>query len=225
MYKLGIIGGMGPLATSELFRRIVLKTDAKFDREHIKIAILNNPSIPDRTQAIVAGGNSPVPYLNEAIADLKKLGAEYVIMPCNTAHYFVDKVDFQGLKFINMVEETLNYLKEKHSDKKIIVLSTSGTNVANVYRSKDLNISYADYMSQKSLDQFIYQIKEGYDLEAIAIRLKKMLADKSIVYVLACTELSLLKEYLKEYIIVDAMDILVLKTIEKLGYQYKKWTH
>jgi len=55
-----------------------------------------------------------------------------------------------------------------------------------------------------------------------AIRLKKMLADKSIVYVLACTELSLLKEYLKEYIIVDAMDILVLKTIEKLGYQYKK---
>lgn len=55
MYKLGIIGGMGPLATSELFRRIVLKTDAKFDREHIKIAILNNPSIPDRTQAIVAG--------------------------------------------------------------------------------------------------------------------------------------------------------------------------
>jgi len=162
MYKLGIIGGMGPLATSELFRRIVLKTDAKFDREHIKIAILNNPSIPDRTQAIVAGGNSPVPYLNEAIADLKKLGAEYVIMPCNTAHYFVDKVDFQGLKFINMVEETLNYLKEKYNDKKIIVLSTSGTNVANVYRSKDLNISYADYMSQKSLDQFIYQIKCTY---------------------------------------------------------------
>lgn len=113
-----------------------------------------------------------------------------------------------------MVEETLNYLKEKYNDKKIIVLSTSGTNVANVYRSKDLNISYADYMSQKSLDQFIYQIKEGYDLEAIAIRLKKMLADKSIVYVLACTELSLLKEYLKEYIIVDAMDILVLKQLK-----------
>ncbi|HHU21317.1 MAG TPA: aspartate/glutamate racemase family protein [Acholeplasma sp.] len=222
MYKLGIIGGMGPLATAELFRRIVLKTDAATDQEHIKTVVLNNIDIPDRTEAIVAEGKNPVPYLNQAITDLKKLGVEYAIMPCNTAHYFVSKLDFQGLKFINMVDETLKYLKEKYYYKKIIVLSTSGTKDANVYQSKDLDISYADSFTQKALDRLIYQIKEGYDLEAMAIRLKKMLTDKDIVYVLACTELSLLEEYLTGYLVVDAMDVLVLKTIEKLGYKYKK---
>ncbi|MBQ7006202.1 MAG: aspartate/glutamate racemase family protein, partial [Oscillospiraceae bacterium] len=81
---LGILGGMGPLATADLFTKIVTMTNAESDREHIRIYIDNNSQITDRTAAILHGGENPLPYMTESAQKLEAVGADCIIMPCNT---------------------------------------------------------------------------------------------------------------------------------------------
>ena len=86
---IGILGGMGPLATADLFRKITLLTDAARDNDHIRVYIDSNARIPDRTAAILSGGKDPVPEMASALRSLEACGASCVIMPCNAAHYFL----------------------------------------------------------------------------------------------------------------------------------------
>ena len=88
----GILGGMGPLATVELFRLIVSNTESSNDQGHIRIIIDNNPQIPDRTNAILNGGESPVNALVKSASMLKNDGADFLIIPCNTSHYYIDEI-------------------------------------------------------------------------------------------------------------------------------------
>ena len=87
--SIGILGGMGPLATADLLRKIVLLTKAEKDGDHVRVFIDDNPRIPDRTAAILSGGKDPVPEMASALRSLEACGASCVIMPCNTAHYFL----------------------------------------------------------------------------------------------------------------------------------------
>ena len=89
---IGIVGGMGPLATCDLFRKIIDVTEAGSDQEHVRVVIDSNTEIPDRTAAILAGGKDPVPELRKSASYLVSIGADLLIMPCNTAHYFYDQV-------------------------------------------------------------------------------------------------------------------------------------
>ena len=85
---IGILGGMGPEATVNLFNLIVSLTKAEKDNEHIPIIIINNPKIPDRTDAIINDRESPLPSLIKAAQKLEKVGADFIVMPCITAHYY-----------------------------------------------------------------------------------------------------------------------------------------
>ena len=89
---IGILGGMGPLATADLFEKITLLTKAETDRDHIRVYIDSNTNIPDRTAAILNGGADPVPEMADALKHLEQCGADCVIMPCNTAHYFLPRL-------------------------------------------------------------------------------------------------------------------------------------
>ena len=90
--SIGIIGGMGALATCDLFKKIFDMTDAKSDQEHIHIYIDCNTNIPDRTKALVEGGADPVPELVRSGLRLESMGADVLVMPCNTAHYFYEQL-------------------------------------------------------------------------------------------------------------------------------------
>ena len=104
---IGILGGMGPLATADLFRKITLLTDAARDNDHIRVYIDSNARIPDRTAAILSGGKDPVPEMASALRSLEACGASCVIMPCNTAHYFLPRLQaMTKLPFISMLEAT-----------------------------------------------------------------------------------------------------------------------
>ena len=112
---IGILGGMGPLATADLFRKIVLMTDASCDNDHIRVFIDSNAQIPDRTRAILEGGEDPVPQMLSALENLEKCGASCVIMPCNTAHYFIDRLcEHTSLPFINMLQVTAERCAERN---------------------------------------------------------------------------------------------------------------
>ena len=90
--SIGILGGMGPLATADLLRKIVLVTRAEKDGDHVRVYIDDNPRIPDRTAAILSGGESPLPQMTDSLEKLEKCGASCIIMPCNTAHYFLPEL-------------------------------------------------------------------------------------------------------------------------------------
>ena len=90
--SVGIIGGMGPMATADLFRKITALTKAGKDSEHIRVYIDSNPEIPDRTAAILQGGPDPVPAMVDALVNLEACGADCIVMPCNTAHYFLPRL-------------------------------------------------------------------------------------------------------------------------------------
>ena len=130
----GIIGGMGPLATSDLFNKIIKYTDANKDSEHIHILIDNNTSIPDRSKFILNGGESP---LNEIVSSAKKLenaGADFLIIPCNTSHYLYDEIIKKvNIPIVNMIDEVAKYL-EKNNIKKVGLLATTGTIKSGIYK-------------------------------------------------------------------------------------------
>lgn len=100
----GILGGMGPFATAEFFRQILLCTPAKKDWEHLRILIDNNVKIPSRTRAILYDEASPAPAMIESINMLSSMGADFVVVPCNSAHYFYNEVvPFIKIPWLNMV--------------------------------------------------------------------------------------------------------------------------
>ena len=92
MKTLGIIGGMGTLATLDFFRKVVSNTEAKCDSDHLHIVIENDSEIPDRTSFIQGMGIDPTLHLVNAAKRLESIGADFLVMPCNTAHYFYNKI-------------------------------------------------------------------------------------------------------------------------------------
>lgn len=232
MFDVGIIGGMGPAATAELFRRVVLYTSAQTDQEHIKMCILNDPTIPDRTDYIIGNGESPLPAIFQNINIARDIGCKYFTIPCNTSHFFYrDFEAVSGIEFINMVGETCKYAAGMFPERRICVLATLGTINGNVYKKIGGavgNIVYPSNGVNTILMDIIRCIKAGEnELMKLADRMHQMLFHEfpanETVFVLACTELSLLLPYLNGQFI-DAMDVLAGTVITKCHKQLNKET-
>ena len=132
--SIGILGGMGPLATADLLRKIVLLTKAEKDGDHVRVFIDDNPRIPDRTAAILAGGENPLPQMTDSLEKLEKCGASCIIMPCNTAHYFLPELQKRTkTPFISMLEATAKACAARYPGKTAAVLATRGTLATGLY--------------------------------------------------------------------------------------------
>ena len=116
--KLGVIGGMGPEATSFYYARVIARTKAESDQEHINMIILSHATMPDRTQAILTGNKLPfLKAITQDARDLEMLGVENIAIPCNTSHYFLEDIQKStSVPIINMVEES-DIKKGKPGDK------------------------------------------------------------------------------------------------------------
>jgi len=134
---IGILGGMGPEATIDLFYKIIKFTPAEKDQEHLRIIIDNNPKIPDRTNAILGTGKDPLPELITTAKNLEKAGADFIIMPCNTAHYFISKIQKNiSIPILNMIQETANDVKRVFPDfKKVCLFASKGTYKTKLYNT------------------------------------------------------------------------------------------
>ncbi|EDS78319.1 aspartate racemase [Clostridium botulinum C str. Eklund] len=224
----GILGGMGPAATAELLKKIIEYTQVEKDQEHIHIIVEDNPKIPDRTSYILGNSEDPTNALIETAMKLKLMGADIIIMPCNTAHFFLDKIQkVVNIPFINMIDEVAKYILNICSDKRIGLLATQGTYKGKVYETcfKNYNIDvitprekYKDII----LD-LIYQVKKGvksFD-ESLVKRILKEFKDKNIkTIVLGCTELPILFNdirfnELKDFRFISSTDILARETVKR----------
>jgi len=198
MKTIGILGGMGPMATSVFFNKIIINTNAKTDKEHIQVIIENNTKIPDRTNHIINHGENPLKHLIKSAIKLEVMGADLIAMPCNTAHYYYDDVDgFLDTEFVNMIDLTLSHLKWKLITK-VAVLATEGTissKVYDKYNKYDLELVYPSAKDQKQLMSLIYRVKAGETKipKREYVNIIKNLKNQGIKnIVLGCTELPIL---------------------------------
>ena len=119
---IGILGGMGPASTVDLMNRIISMTDAQSDQEHIPMVVDVNTNIPDRTAAILKRGESPVPEMTASARRLEAAGADFIIIACHAAHYFVPEIkDSISIPILEMPEETAKLLKLKGVDKAAVL--------------------------------------------------------------------------------------------------------
>ena len=133
---IGILGGMGPEATIALFTRIVKLTGAKKDQDHLRVLIDNNPKVPDRTKAIQGKGPSPLPQLIRSGKTLEKAGADFIIIPCVTAHYYVERLQKKiNIPILHIAEETVKYLEAKLKGvRRVGLIATTGTVQAGIFQ-------------------------------------------------------------------------------------------
>ncbi len=136
MKTIGILGGMGPAATVDLFERIVKSTPARRDQEHIPVLVVSNPAVPDRSEAILGGGPDPRPLMVDGLRRLAQMGAEFAVIACNTAHYYLPDLRAQGgLPIIDMIGETAQTIRrEQPALKRVGILATSGTLAVGLYQ-------------------------------------------------------------------------------------------
>ena len=194
---LGVIGGMGPAATCDLMEKIISLTRAASDQEHIHMLADVNTAIPDRTAAILHGGPDPVPELTKSARRLVSAGADILLMPCNTAHYFYDDVARAvSVPVLHMPREAAAALKAA-GVKKAGVLATDGTVQAGVYEKAltgaGIEPVYPAPAMQKEVMRLIYDGVKGrtVPLESIPVRdiLQDLRDQDAEKVVLACTEL------------------------------------
>lgn len=133
----GILGGMGPEATADFFLKLVRATPATRDQEHLRVLIWSDPTIPDRTEALLANGVDPTPALIAGAKLLQESGASMLAVPCNTAHAFLSDVQRAvDIPIIHMIGETaLRVQGLTPGVEKVGLLSTTGTQKARLYQS------------------------------------------------------------------------------------------
>ncbi|WP_416446135.1 aspartate/glutamate racemase family protein [Leucobacter sp. HNU] len=105
----GVLGGMGPAATADFYRKLVEATPARRDQDHLRTLIWSDPSIPDRAEAFLRGGPSPVRGLLAGARLLEESGADFIAVPCNTAHLFLGAVRRRaGIPVLDMIGSTVD---------------------------------------------------------------------------------------------------------------------
>ena len=227
---IGVIGGLGPLATARFMELVTQMTDAKRDQENVDMIVYNFPSIPDRTGYILGSNlKSPLPGLKSVAHALVRQRVSCIVIPCVTAHYF--HRELQGVipvPIINGVAETVKLLKDQDI-KKVGIMATDGT-IRSALLSRELDLAgiipvIPSPKRQADVMHLIYQnVKAGKqaDMQRFRRVQQELLDCGAEVILLGCTELSLIKRdgnvgpgFL------DVMEVLARETVIRSGKKLK----
>lgn len=196
---IGVLGGMGPWATLDFFEKILRLTPAKTDQEHLRVIIDNNPKIPDRSPAIVGTGEDPTPALVAGARTLQQAGADVIVIPCNTAHYFYERVqNAVSIPVLHIMEEVAATAREEVPTARVLgILATAAAISSGLYARacarRGIEVVNPDPSGQQVVNRAIYAVKGGQMGPEITAGLKKI-ADGLVgrgaqALVLGCTEL------------------------------------
>lgn len=217
-YELGVIGGMGPLATNVFYQYLIDHTVAHSDQDHINTILLSHASMPDRTASILSGNTEALlRAMQSDFALLNPLGLKAIAIPCNTSHYFYDTLtSFTDTPIINMVEETIRTCAAQ-GEKKVAVLATAGTLRSGVYAqyADRYGITCTDIAEDdaaKVMD-IIYAVKRENRRYFPALLEMIDRYSRSARVILACTELSCIP--IGKRNAVDALKVLGTEAIRK----------
>jgi aspartate racemase len=196
---LGVLGGMGPLATADFFRKLIEETPAQRDEEHVPVIVYSVPQMPERVAAITDGGESPLPHMIAGMMALRKLEVGCVAIPCNTAHHWYEELQrASGLPILHIADAACDELRKRGSAQpRVGLLCTEATIAARIYQDRlaahgiecvvnplaerEAFVRFAiDAVKRGSLDD------AGRAIEAAAVRLFERGVESVI---LGCTEL------------------------------------
>ena len=205
---IGILGGMGPLATTDLMRKIINVTDAKSDNEHVRVYVDSNTYIPDRTEAILNDGPDPLPEMLSALKNLESCGADCILIACNTAHYFLPQLQSNtDIPILDMPAITAKRCAELYPGKTAAILATTGTLDVGLYdkalAQEGVDFIVPDDTEREEIMRFIYDVvkasKPIQPEKSAWGNLLQGLRDRGADYfILACTELPILAEELND---------------------------
>lgn len=225
---IGIIGGMGPAATADLYSHIIEETAAATDGEHLHVIIDGNVNIPDRTAAILYGGADPTEELVKSAVQLEKAGAELLIMACNTAHFFYDRITpHVSIPFLHMPRETAKEAKNRGYCT-VALLATDGTRQAEVYQqafeaeAPEIALVLPCEEEQKLVMHLIYDnVKAGrWDLPAERFHelVASLRSRGAEAFVLGCTEMPLaVRHYGIDAPVINSTAVLARAAVEAAG--------
>ncbi|MBT3836384.1 amino acid racemase [Candidatus Woesearchaeota archaeon] len=200
MKTIGILGGMGPEATNKLATLITSLTPVSKDQDHVPVISFNNSQIPHRINAIFHNTKSPVPEMIRMAKGLEMLGADFLIIPCNTAHYFIPEIQTHiNIPFINMMDETVKFIVNNYPDtKKVGILGTNLTIKMGLYENplmeKGIEVVIPSEDEEEKVMEAIYGIKGGLKDKGKAILIdaaKNLIESGAEVIIAGCTEIPL----------------------------------
>ena len=228
---IGILGGMGPEATLDCYAGIITNTPAKTDQDHLRVVIDSNPRVPDRTAAIIGEGESPVPILVAGCRSLQQAGADFIIIPCVSAHYFLDEIRQQiELPILSIFDAVTECLAGDHTDIKVIgLMGTTGTITGGLFQKRlaaeGIDTMVPDETHQSKVMAAIYDIKNSQPARSRSQIISELIAaaDSMIAagargIIAGCTEIPLaLKQEHLSVPYFDAVTILARAAIFKAG--------
>ncbi|MGN7150695.1 aspartate/glutamate racemase family protein [Arthrobacter sp. SAFR-179] len=197
----GILGGMGPSATADFYTKLIAHTPASVDQEHLRVVIWADPTVPNRQEAILAGGKDPSPWLETGIEKLIRSGAEIIVVPCNTVHKFLPPLmNGKPIEFISIIETTIDAVQRHTLIGPIGLLATDGALAAGIYQEAlgeaGFDVALPSPEEQALLMEVVHQVKAGLsgsillqDMYTVLASLKRQGARAAVV---GCTELSTL---------------------------------
>ncbi len=215
----GVIGGMGPDATVDFMSRVIAFTEATRDQDHARMLVDNNPAVPCRQQALLGDGEDPGPVLAGMARGLEEAGADFLVMPCNTAHAFADSVrEAVSIPLISIVDVTVAACSGHAA---VGMLATRGCLEARVYQDAFAaaggEMIVPDAAEFTELMELIFAIKGGDQSPEIGERMKvlagALVARGATVIVGGCTEIPLvLKDSMLDVPLVSTTDELARAT-------------
>ena len=224
-YRLGVLGGMGPQATNTFYQFVIDRTDARTDQEHVSALILSDSGMPDRTAAILGGEESREAVFRRLLEDarlLERAGCTCIAVPCNTSHFFLDRVQESiGIPILHMIRETARLLAAQGL-KRPGILATDGTIRTGLYQKEfaaaGIEAAVPSPEAQALVMSLIYDdVKAGRDgdPQKLAAVHRDLIAQGCDCGVLACTELSVFadKHHLPPFY-TDAMAVLAERAVE-----------
>jgi aspartate racemase len=223
---IGVLGGMGPMATADFLKKLINATSAERDSDHIPFIAYSLPQIPDRTVAILDNGPSPLPYLISMSKVLKTAGADFGVIACNTAHHWYDDlIGSTDLEFIHIADAVSAALRQRElPSKKIGLMATPGTIASGFYQAHLARFGYDCQVSDDSGIELIHAgIKDvkANDLlgayDKFMVEVEAFQRKNITTIILGCTELPLVLD--NPNIFIDSNQALaeacVLKAFEK----------
>lgn len=223
---LGIFGGMGPEATSDLFSSVIRETPAKTDQEHIPTLVYSLPQVPDRMSSINNNDPSIIPFLVEGVKLLQDAGAIVIAIPCNTVHYYYDIMsDTVDIPIINMISETVDRVKQLYPDANNIgLLATTGTISTGLYSNELARQGYNvivpdDEIEEEFVMKAVFGIKSGVDKkineDLLAVATNNVIDKGAEVIILGCTEIPLAFNAGRSSVpVINATNVLAVRATE-----------
>ncbi len=228
--RLGVIGGLGPMATAYYLELVIRMTNVGRDQDHPEIIVMNIPSIPDRTAYILGkSSENPLEPMIDLGLQMKGLGAEVIATPCVTAHYFHEELQKGiGLPVIHVIRRTAQLLQQA-GVQRVGLMATDGTVQSRIFQQQieelGMELVLPDAKGQRGVMALIYdQVKAGLspDMDLFESIRNQLHSSGAEVVILGCTELSLLKKSrdLGDGIL-DVLDVLAKESVLACGKPVK----